>query len=623
MEKMRLAWALLLPLVGLLMRGDVMVEAQEGRRLVTGQPCLFPFDFNGETFTDCMAFSGREWCQGAEGTFGVCEPVGTGSPGSGVTSLSAAFSVATDASSRPDPTPATAPASVSVIPAAPTAVPPAAPGAAETAPSASNAEASTVPPPIAPPTTPVVVPTTAPSLPETKPGVAEAGSFDCCGLLAAAGFTSELPVIVLDSRGEDVPDEPKINGIMCTCGSPGGDISHPMGIEIRGSTSARDFEKKSFSMETRDVEGEDLDVNLLGLNGESDWILYGPELDKTMGMKNYLTMKLYHGTGRYASAVVYCEVFLIEDGGALDLAHYNGVYVVMEKVKRDKHRVNIAKNEDEDLSGGYIFRYDNNNFDPGDRIFTSNTSGLEFILAYPKRDDAEDHHLGWISSYVAEFEAALATGLRRNWLPFIDEGSFIDIFLITELTKNPDGYRGSFYFHKEAGMPMSAGPPWDYNEAYGTCCGYPIEGYLDDGVSNGLSGGSAISPEGWRFNICIEPERCQVDPSDGVSRWFQALMADKVFRRRVARRWAELRNGPWSDQAIDTLLFEARQRIENAVGRNHDRWNTIFGDTTHAQYIATWKDEVDSVWTWLIAHLEWMDGQLAVVEQNAITPSAG
>lgn len=52
---------------------------------------------------------------------------------------------------------------------------------------------------------------------------------------------------------------------------------------------------------------------------------------------------------------------------------------------------------------------------------------------------------------------------------------------------------------QEIGGPLSAGPPWDYNEAYGTCCGYPIEGFLENGISNGLSGGSAISPEGLKL----------------------------------------------------------------------------------------------------------------------------
>ncbi len=52
-----------------------------------------------------------------------------------------------------------------------------------------------------------------------------------------------------------------------------------------------------------------------------------------------------------------------------------------------------------------------------------------------------------------------------------------------QLTKNNDGYRGSTYMHKDRDGPLAAGPAWDYNEAYGLCCGYPIEGWDKQGVS--------------------------------------------------------------------------------------------------------------------------------------------
>lgn len=42
-------------------------------------------------------------------------------------------------------------------------------------------------------------------------------------------------------------------------------------------------------------------------------------------------------------------------------------------------------------------------------------------------------------------------------------------------------------------------------------------GYQSAGISNGTSGGSAISPEGWLFNICLEKRRCKIDPQFGLS----------------------------------------------------------------------------------------------------------
>lgn len=43
--------------------------------------------------------------------------------------------------------------------------------------------------------------------------------------------------------------------------------------------------------------------------------------------------------------------------------------------------------------------------------------------------------------------------------------------------------RGSVYLHKDRDLPMAAGPIWDLNEAFGQCCGYPIEGWQQQGVS--------------------------------------------------------------------------------------------------------------------------------------------
>ena len=68
---------------------------------------------------------------------------------------------------------------------------------------------------------------------------------------------------------------------------------------------------------------------------DNDWILYGPEQDKTQGMRNYLTYNLARASGRYASRTVYVEVFLQDDGSpSLTMDHYNGIYIGMERYRR-------------------------------------------------------------------------------------------------------------------------------------------------------------------------------------------------------------------------------------------------------------------------------------------------
>lgn len=69
----------------------------------------------------------------------------------------------------------------------------------------------------------------------------------CCELLSSIGFTSNLPVTVIDTSGVTIPDPVKVTARLCTCGAPGGpqkDVDSDILIEIRGSTSARDYAKK-------------------------------------------------------------------------------------------------------------------------------------------------------------------------------------------------------------------------------------------------------------------------------------------------------------------------------------------------------------------------------------------
>lgn len=84
---------------------------------------------------------------------------------------------------------------------------------------------------------------------------------------------------------------------------------------------------------------------------DSDWVFYGPEADATLGFRNLIAYSLARGMGRYASRLKYFELFLVQDGEPLSRDHYNGMYLLAEKVKRGKNRVDISKHKEDDLSG--------------------------------------------------------------------------------------------------------------------------------------------------------------------------------------------------------------------------------------------------------------------------------
>lgn len=60
-------------------------------------------------------------------------------------------------------------------------------------------------------------------------------------------------------------------------------------------------------------------------------------------------------------------------------------------------------------------------------------------------------------------------------------------------------------------------------------------GYQAAGNSNGSSGGSAISPEGWLFNICLDRQRCKIDPMNGLAQVGSAVCSRLAVNGCIAQ----------------------------------------------------------------------------------------
>ena len=103
-------------------------------------------------------------------------------------------------------------------------------------------------------------------------------------------------------------------------------------------------------------------AELLGFPEEEDWIFmgyvfrasYNTIFDPSL-MYRYLGYKLYRSMVNCASRSRYMELEVN--------SFYKGVYVFMEKLKRNSNRIDVNKlkatdNEGEDLTGGYILKID-------------------------------------------------------------------------------------------------------------------------------------------------------------------------------------------------------------------------------------------------------------------------
>ena len=145
--------------------------------------------------------------------------------------------------------------------------------------------------------------------------------------------SSNLPIVVINTNGQAIQDDPRIvcdmgiidNGFgnINSINDPFNDYNGKISIEYRGSSS-QSFPKKAYALETQDAIGNNNNVSILGMPVENDWILYAPYTDKSL-MRNFLTFYLGRRMNNYSPRTVYCELVVNGD--------YRGVYVLMEKIK--------------------------------------------------------------------------------------------------------------------------------------------------------------------------------------------------------------------------------------------------------------------------------------------------
>jgi hypothetical protein len=417
--------------------------------------------------------------------------------------------------------------------------------------------------------------------------------------------SSDLPIIVINTNGQTIPDDPKITadmGIVYNGTGVRNNISDPfnhyngkIGIEIRGQSSQM-FPMKSYSIELRNAAGNSQDQSLFGLPKEADWVLYAPYTDKTL-MRNFLAYTLSNELGHWAAHCRFVEVVINGD--------YRGIYVFMERIKRGSGRVNIAKLNATDISGdavtgGYIFSLDK---EPNGWFSSFVTPGSQnkrqFSYVYPKPENIVLAQKDYIKRFVDSFEFALAgrdyqdkvNGVRK----FADLQSFIDYFIVNEVSRNVDGYRLSAYFYKDRdsrNRKIFAGPVWDYDLAFRNA------NYCD---------GSNTSGWAYQFN--------NVCPGDGaglIPFWWERLMTDTAFTSDLRCRWKEKRQNTISSDHLNHLIDSVVSLTAEARVRHFQRW-PVLGQYIwpNPQPIATsYSGEISYLKEWLNNRLNWIDNSL-------------
>ncbi|MGA1225817.1 MAG: CotH kinase family protein [Tamlana sp.] len=415
---------------------------------------------------------------------------------------------------------------------------------------------------------------------------------------------TKLPQVNINTYGSDIVDEPKIKAEMTVIVDEEIDFIGNIGIEIRGSSSQM-FPKKQFGVETRDANEEGISVSILGFPDEEDWVLYAPYSDKSL-MRNILIYDLSRDMNRYASRAKFVEVSI---NGV-----YNGLYVFMEKLKRDSNRIDINKlkpdeNSGEDLTGGYILKIDKaSGLDETLYTITNSITSkyapngalsnqkIHFNFDTPKEEDITPEQVDYISNFMFDFEDALAgsnfTDATEGYRKYIDTESFIDFFLLNELSNNVDGYRLSTWLTKDKNEKLKMGPIWDFNLAFGNA---------------NYCGGGETNVWAYKFN-----ERCANDLWQ-IPFWWDRLLSDPVFVSELKARWGDLRSGILSNQAILDKIDNYKSLLitSEAAEKNFVVWSVLDKYIWPNNYIGnTYTAEIDYLKNWIQERVLWLDVEI-------------
>ena len=422
-------------------------------------------------------------------------------------------------------------------------------------------------------------------------------------------FTSNLPLVVMESFGHDIDAEsgsesnrqswPFREVYAVVFDAPEGgraalsatpELVQRSGVKVRGNSS-QILPKKQYSLELRDEDDDDTDLPLLGMPAESDWVLHAPYSDKTL-MRNHLAYSWTRAMGFPAMRTRHVEVIFDQDDHLVDWGDYRGVYLLTEKIKRGDERVDIAKLQPEhdaepEVSGGYILKHDIPD-DDEDRWRTSAGRG-GFIHVDPDDEDITEPQHDWLLGWLDDFEAALFDEPDTDWRAWADQDSFIHYHLFTEALKNADSSYASRYWHKDREGKLIAGPIWDWNVSMGA-----------------TSDWDCYEPTGWHY-------------TEVSHFWYAQLLEDPDFEAAWIARWGELREGQLATSTLLADIDTTAALLEEAQARNFERWPILgeyIDELPHVNWPG-WEDrdsyeaEVDWMKAWLEARLDWLDEELA------------
>ena len=436
-----------------------------------------------------------------------------------------------------------------------------------------------------------------------------------CGTHEDNTLCTHLPIVSINTNGVEIPGKPvydeDYNVIDYTLAEDGmttinaaievfdndktynhlTDESQSMGeimIRVRGHSSRR-FEKPNYFIRFVNSDGTNNPQSFLGMDNHHEWALHGPFLDKSL-IRNYMWYNISGEIMEYSPNVRFFELVLNGE--------YRGLYLATETVTSGKEgaRLSLSVNKKDNTFSGYALRLDWGDCEEDKKLypFTNYTTRAktQHELVYPGSDNMTPELKNAIKDEFSLFEKTLYSYDYNNekygYKNYIDVDSFVDYFLINELTCNYDAGSLSTYIYKDIDGKYKM-CVWDFNSA--------CDAYQE----------SAMPTDEFRLNTVL---------------WYQMLFMDSDFTDRVIKRYYELRKTVFSEEYLFGFIDDTIEYLGPATERNYAKWGYTFAqeyDLLHPteRNPRTYKESIGQLKSFLKKRLAFMDENIESLRQNS------
>ena len=344
----------------------------------------------------------------------------------------------------------------------------------------------------------------------------------------------------------------------------------PLQIKGRGNYSWS-FAQKPYTIKL----GEKAD--LAGMGAAKKWVLVTVHSDKTM-LHNYLTQECAKWLGLPGT----CDneyVDVVANG------KYVGTYVLTEKIQIHENRIDVMEQKSALFEIEMVYRHEcdlcfvmyENKRDPSNSVHIR----LKEYMGKDVEDLTSGQRMQAFGEYKTFFDnvnAAMKSGSMEELEKYIDVDSFVNWYLLNELTRNYDSkFVTSCYCFRGDDGKLYMGPCWDYDTCYGA-----------------------------QF---AETEGAWIQQAP----WYQWLFEfNEPFVQAVKDRWAELRQ-PGNDivEWFWTNMDATVEQIAESEKMNHELYpDSEFVNTKYDAAVKYMK-------RWLEARFQWMDSEFLGISGNS------